>query len=117
MAIGTSVDQRDPMTGRVTTQKIHPVVGITVALVATAVAALLALGESSFGSAAVALIAFIGLMLGKTDLDGQALRSGSGLLAIQYESGFVLTAILLIVGAAIAGAQYWNRKNSTAPAH
>ena len=116
LAAGTTIEQRDPITGNAQQQRIPAETSILLVLLCTMAAGGLCFAPGRNGILLPALAGAAGFLLmlvAKSHFDTQTLEQGHGLLAVGYEMGFTLTCLLLSAGAVICGFQYRQEQPQT----
>lgn len=109
LAVGKTIEQRDPY-GNVKERRVDGRRPFMIALGCAAVAAITCFVATPGGkliSAGVAAGGFAALLVGKSDLEREIARESSGLAQCLWGYGFMAACALLLVGAAVAGFQYY----------
>jgi len=108
LAMGTTVDVPDPISGQAKSQRLNDEPGIAWAFWLTVCALVLALSSfkkmklwAALGGAG----AFVSMLVAKSHMDKEILTQGGGLVSISCTFGFILACLLQIVGAVISGIQ------------
>ena len=113
LVFGTTVQQPE-MFGPPKRQKVDEEPLADLAFLCCAAACGLCLAKSrnaEIGSAVLAAISFICLIQLKSKLQDQVLRSAGGMLQVDYEFGFWIVALLIVVGGGLAVVAPWRSKS------
>ncbi|MGA2656531.1 MAG: hypothetical protein ABSH34_03330 [Verrucomicrobiota bacterium] len=116
LAAGTTIEQRDPITGQAHREKIPSETSVLLVLLCTAAAAGLCFASGRSGAllpAVAGAAGFLLMLVAKSHFDSQTLEQGRGVLAVGYEMGFILTCLLLLAGAGLCGFQYKQEQPQT----
>lgn len=116
LATGTEIDQKDPFSGQVQKKEIPRETTILLVLICAAAAIGLCFVAGKAGKLYPAIaggIGFILMLVAKSRLDNDAIKEGQGGLSIDYQIGFILVCIFLLVGAVLCGFQYQQEDKPT----
>jgi hypothetical protein len=105
LVTGTTIENKDPFTGRIKTEKIKPEPLAAVAGIVAIIALGLAFVGGKVGKVITAVASAAGavaLLMLKAKVDQDAIRQGQGLMNVQWEFGFWLALLALIAAAVVS---------------
>ena len=111
VAFGTELPVDSLGGGQKAKQKVEPTPLIAVAFFLTAIAAGVALWNG-IGGAVCAGIAGVCLILGQSEINRKIMAEGKGLFAVDFQVGFYLSLMLILVGAGVGIASETMKRNA-----